>query len=64
MNIHVVIISIYIVSYLTMSHLVFELSDVNTSTGQEIGFELKKTELNGIRFMRCSYEELINQNPR
>lgn len=42
MNIHVVIISIYIVSYLTMSHLVFELSDVNTSTGQEIGLELKK----------------------
>ena len=41
--------------YFTISHLVFELFDVNTPTGQEIRFELKMFELNCIRLKRCNY---------
>ena len=42
----------------------FELSDINAPTGQEIRFELKKLESNGIRDMWRNYEELVYQNPR
>ena len=44
-NIHVVEISKNIFCYFTLSHLVFQLFDVNTPTGQEIRFKLKKVRV-------------------
>lgn len=49
--------------YFTISHLVFELFDVNTPTGQEIRFELKMFELNCIRLMRCNYRGTSEPTP-